>query len=125
MVNKGDFKSKASNTLMHGRSNARNQVTHMIKNAKRNYFKLSFQESKGNPRSIWKLIKSLTGNKVPRQPIYFKTTGDKIISSAIDIANNFNHYFTTVSDVIKDNFGFINIIPNFDKLTQYELVEDI
>jgi hypothetical protein len=56
---------------------------------------------------------------VTRQPNYFKTAGDKIISSATDITNHFNYYFTTVSDVIKDSFGFINITPNFDKLTQY------
>ena len=47
------------------------------------------------------------------------TAGDKIISSATDIANHFSYYFTTVSDVIKDSFSFINITPNFDILTQY------
>lgn len=59
---------------------ARNQATNMIIRAKRNYFKASFQNSKGNSKSIWKLIRSLGGDRPTRQSEFFKVTEEDISS---------------------------------------------
>ena len=59
---------------------ARNQATNMIIRAKRNYFKASFQNSKGNSKSIWKLIRSLGGDRPTRQSEFLKVTEEDISS---------------------------------------------
>ena len=97
---------------------ARNQATNMITRAKRNYFKASFQNSKGNSKSIWKLIRSLGGDKPTRQPEFLKVTKEKIISTAADIADYFNLHFTTVADKAKRSLLTTNGC-NLDKLKQF------
>ena len=99
-------------------SGARNQATNMITRAKRNYFKASFQNSKGNSKSIWKLIRSLGGDKPTRQPEFLKVTKEKIISTAADIADYFNLHFTTVADKAKRSLLTTNGC-NLDKLKQF------
>ena len=93
----------------------RNQATNMITRAKRNFFKASFQNSKGNSKSIWKLIRSLGGGRPMRQLEFLKFTEEKIISAAAYVADYFNLHFTTVADKVKQSLLTVNGC-NLDKL---------
>ena len=42
---------------------ARCKVTDMIKHSKRKFIQESIDENQGNPKGIWKVLKSLSGNK--------------------------------------------------------------
>ena len=87
----------------------RNQATNMIMRAKRNYFKTSFQNSKGNSKSIWKLIRSLGEEKPTRQPESLKVTEEEMISTASDIADYLNLHFTTVANKEKQSLLTTNV----------------
>lgn len=90
----------------------------MIENAKRNYFKSSFKDMKGDSRSIWKLIKSLANNKSTRQPEFLTVATEKVISTATEMADFLNLHFTTIANKITQTLPVINDI-SFDKLSQF------
>ena len=43
----------------------------MIEKAKKDYFKTTIKENKGDSKTIWKLMKSLGGGNTNREPIFF------------------------------------------------------
>ena len=92
----------------------------MIEKAKRNYFKSSIQNNKGNVKSIWKLIKSLGGNNKPsRLPEFLIGECNKVLRNSCElIAEAFNIHFTSIASKIKSSLSAIN---NFDlsKLKQF------
>ena len=93
---------------------ARYQATNMIMRVKRKYFKTSFQNRNGNFKSIWKLIKSLGGDKPTRQQESLKVTEEEIISTAADI----NLHFTTVANKAKQSLLTTNVC-NLNKPKQF------
>ena len=90
----------------------------MIEKAKRNYFKSSIQNNKGNVKRIWKLIKSLGGNNKPSRLPEFLIGECKVLRNSCEIAEAFNIHFTSIASKIKSSLSPIN---NFDlsKLKQF------
>ena len=98
---------------------ARNLASNMIEKAKRNYFKSSLQNNKGNVNCIWKLIKSLGGNNKPSHlPEFLIGECNKVLRNSCEIAEAFNIHFTSLASKIKSSLSPIN---NFDlsKLNQF------
>lgn len=76
---------------------ARNSTVNKIKSAKRKYFLKTFKDNKGDPKTVWKLIKSLGGNVSQRQPISL-SLGNKQTTDHSTMADLFNTHFTTVTN---------------------------
>ena len=91
---------------------ARNLASNMIEKAKRNYFKSSIQNNKGN-------VKSIRGNNKPsRLPEFLIDECNKVLRNSCEIAEAFNIHFTSIASKIKSSLSPIN---NFDlsKLKQF------
>ena len=70
---------------------ARCKATNLIRKTKRNYFCDKIDENKGNPKGIWKAIRSLTGTGKSQVNGQVKSTtghiGDEIIADKSLIVN--------------------------------------
>ena len=97
---------------------ARNRASIMSEKAKRNYFKSSFTDTKGDSRSVWKLTKSLAINDSMCQAEFIAVAPRKVISAAVETAGYFNFHFTTIANKITQTLPAINDI-NFDKLCPF------
>lgn len=101
---------------------ARNSVVSKIEQSKRTYFKTSFRENKGNPKTVWKFLKSLgshsTGPNKP--PISLSDENNIDIRDAKHIANIFNGHFTSIASKLKTSMNLLNI-PNLSKLKTFIL----
>ena len=79
---------------------ARNKVTRLLRNAKRNYFHNAITKNKGDSKAIWHLLRNVQSNntntKSQHSPNLVMVQGKKF-ESAEEIANAFNDFFTSVS----------------------------
>ena len=81
---------------------ARNLVTSSIEKAKRTFFKSSIKNSRDDPKSMWKHIKSLTGRKAAQQPTSLQDQNYGIIlDTPTGIAEYFYLHFISVARKIK------------------------
>lgn len=70
---------------------ARNQATNMIKSAKSKFYKGCFENSKDNPRKIWKTIKSLMGS-----------SAKNVLHGCNATVDDFNRHFTSIADRLRE-----------------------
>ena len=76
---------------------ARCKATNLIRKTKRNYFCDKIDENKGNPKGIWKAIRSLTGTGKSQVNINELVIGDETITDKSLIVNELNKYFTNIT----------------------------
>ena len=82
------------NTELHWREYrlARNQVVHLIRKAKRDFYHNSINCNLDNPKNLWKIIRNLAPSQCSNLPSHLLVDGI-IYDSHIDIANLFNAHF--------------------------------
>ena len=81
----------------------KNNLTDLIKTAKKNYLNRKFNQEKNNIIGTWKLINSLLSKtKSKTNPSYFVHNGVKINDDG-DIANAFNDYLVNIGNSIASN----------------------
>ena len=71
--------------------------------SKRSFFREKIDENKGNPKGVWKALKSLSGTSKPRVRINEITTENEAVSDESVIANELNEYFVNILEQIGNN----------------------
>lgn len=79
----------------------KNEITHLTRSGKKEYYKKYFAENKDNLQKIWKGIKEIINIKSKNfnYPTCLQD-GDVNITDPITISNSFNEYFTSIADKI-------------------------
>ena len=79
----------------------KNEVTHLLRSSKKEFYKKYFTENKNNLQKVWKGIKEIINIKSKNfdHPTSLQI-GDVNITDPIAISNCFNDYFTSVADKI-------------------------
>ena len=83
----------------------KNKLTHIIRIAKKNYFKEKFDMHRNNGKKTWETISEILKNKNKKTKVTdtFITSNGVPCTDNTDIANNFNIYFTTVGNTLAVN----------------------
>ena len=81
----------------------KNEVTHLLRSSKKDFYKKYFTENKNNIQKVWKGIKEIINIKSKNfdYPTCLQD-GDVNITNPIAISNSFNDYFTSIADTILD-----------------------
>ena len=79
----------------------KNEVTHLLRSGKKEYYKKYFSDNKNNIQKIWKGIKEIINIKSKNfdHPTCLQI-GDANITDPTAICNSFNDYFTSIADNI-------------------------
>ena len=79
----------------------KNEVTHLTRSGKKEYYKKYFNKNKDNIQKIWKGIKEIINIKSKNYdyPTCLQD-GDVNITDPIAISYSFNNYFTSIADKI-------------------------
>lgn len=82
----------------------RNMIVTLCRQSKVNYYKRFFNQYSNNMRKTWDGIRSIVCTKPFRCPTPSSIRiGDTLITDPLDIANNFNNFFTSIADSIRDS----------------------
>ena len=83
----------------------KNKLTHLIRIAKKNYFKEKFDMHRNNGEKNWETIGEILKNKNRKTTVTdtFITSNGKTCTDKTETANNFNKYFTTVGNTLAAN----------------------
>ena len=77
---------------------AKNKVTVVIR-SKKNYFHLSFQENRNDPKKLWSTIRNLTGKNIAANGPSFLEENSKQIRDRAEIAEIFNNHFSNLAKI--------------------------
>ena len=79
----------------------KNEITHLTRSGKKEYYKKYFTTNKNNIQKIWKGIKEIINIKSKNYgyPTCLKSD-DGTITDPVAISNSFNDYFTSIADKI-------------------------
>ena len=81
----------------------KNKLTHIIRIAKKIYFKEKFDMHRNNGKKTWETISEIPKNKKTVVTDTFITSDGVPCTDSTDIANNFNIYFTTIGNTLAAN----------------------
>ena len=93
---------------------ARNQVVHLIRKAKRDFYHNSINCDLDNPKNVWKIIRNLAPSQCSNLSSHPLVDGI-IYDSPIDIANLFNAHFVNIASSVVLNKN-TSTTPNWDYL---------
>ena len=98
----------------------KNKLTHIIRIAKKHYFKEKIDVHRNNGKKTWETIGQILKNKNRKTTVTdtFITSNGIPCTDNTDIANNFNTYFTTIGNTLAANLG----LPQTDNYPM-ELIE--
>ncbi|MCP4484330.1 MAG: reverse transcriptase family protein [Flavobacteriaceae bacterium] len=96
------FKDSNSSPALKAYKQFRNRVVNEIRQSKKNYYQEYFHENKSNMKMLWKGIKNIISLKPKTCDAFSHLVSDdgSKISEPVNIANEFNEYFTKVADEI-------------------------
>ena len=95
---------------------ARNSVVHVIRNAKRAFYRDAIKSNLDNPKNLWKIIRNITPSKCSNLPSHLSVDG-KIVSNNTEIANLFNQHFANITSSV--DLGDAPVCPNWDYFTNF------
>ena len=78
-------------------------TTNLLRKTKRNSFREKIDENKGNPKGVWKALKSLSGTSKPRVCINEITTENEVVNDKAVVANELNEYFINILEQTGNN----------------------
>ena len=84
-------------------THAKVQTANLLRKTKRRFFREKIDENKGNPKGVWKALKSLSWTSKPRVRINEITTENEVVSDESVIANELNEYFVNILEQIGNN----------------------
>ena len=107
------------NTELHWREYrlARNQVVHLIRKAKRDFYRNYINCNLDNPKNLWKIIRNLAPSQCSNLPSHLLVDGI-IYDSHIDIANLFNAHFVNIASSVVPNKN-ASTTPNWGYLKDF------
>lgn len=94
---------------------ARNKVVHLIRNAKRSFYRDSINKNLDNPKNLWRIIRSLAPSKCSNLPSHLTIDGKNYYDYR-EIANLFNEHFVNISSSVALNKASF---PNYDLISQF------
>ncbi|XP_068697561.1 uncharacterized protein [Montipora foliosa] len=75
---------------------ARNKVVHMIRSAKRVFYRNAIKSNLDNPKNLWRIIRNISPAKCSNLPGHLSVNGH-IVSDNTEIANQFNDHFANIT----------------------------
>lgn len=82
----------------------RNKASSVTRSTKRDYYYLAFEESRNNPKTIWKTIKTLTGTKKKVNEVRNLNNNCVVRNDSTEMANKFNLHFSTIANKLRSVF---------------------
>ncbi|CAH3017689.1 unnamed protein product [Porites evermanni] len=95
---------------------ARNRVVHLIRYAKRSFYRNSINNNLENPKNLWRIIRSLAPSKCSKLPDHLTIDGMSY-HDYYDIANFFNEHFANISSSVQLNHA--SDPPNWERIAYY------
>lgn len=95
---------------------ARNRVVHLIRYAKRSFYRNSINNNLKNPKNLWRIIRSLSPSKCSKLPNHLTIDGMNY-NDYYDIANFFNERFANISSSVQLNHA--SDTPNWEGIAYY------
>lgn len=80
----------------------RNEIVHLIRQSKINYYKTYFNENIRNVKNTWKGINELINHKKQHPSNISLNINEKLISDPKIISIKFNEFFTTIADKVRE-----------------------
>ena len=80
--------------------NFRNLFNKTLRASKKLYFDTNFEKARKNPKKTWDLIREATGSNSNNSKIDKITVDGKTLDNPLDIANEFNNFFTSAGKKI-------------------------
>ena len=76
----------------------RNKIIELIRQSKQTYYQRYFEQNKKDSKTIWQVIHEIICSRKNKNDgnIYAIISDDNIITDPIEIAQNFNNFFTSI-----------------------------
>ena len=95
---------------------ARNKVVHMIRSAKRVFYRNAIKSNLDNPKNLWRIIRNISPAKCSNLPGHLSVNGH-IVSDNTEIANQFNDRFANITSSV--DLGDAPLYPNWDYISEF------
>jgi hypothetical protein len=89
----------------------KNKLTNVIRAAKKTYYTKAFINSQGNMKKTWSVIKNVLSQSKSKNNIKSILINNREVTAEIDMAEEFNTYFTTVAAELESNIPPSDICP--------------
>ena len=97
----------------------KNILTTTIRKAKRDYYRVAFDERRKDVKSTWKLLNKLILYKKPNEKVSSISADGRVTEDPSEIAELFNEYFSTVATTLESAIP----LPNRDPTTNINFNE--
>ena len=126
-----------SESNIQGYKSFRNLFNKILRASKKLYFDNNFEKARKNPKKTWDLIREATGSSSNNSKIDKITVEGKTLDNPLDIANEFNSFFTNAGKKIANEITPTTKLPKsylpndseqkleFSKVSQAEVVNII
>ena len=78
-------------------------VTNLVRKSKRIYFQRSIDDNKGNPKGIWKALKSLTKSQRSTKVTELRREDGTLVTDTSAMANMLNEYFVNIAQELNQS----------------------
>ena len=95
---------------------ARNKVVHMIRSAKRVFYRNAMKSNLDNLKNLWRIIRNISPAKCSNLPGHLSVNGN-IVSDNTEIANQFNDHFANITSSV--DLGDARLYPNSDYISEF------
>jgi hypothetical protein len=94
-------KNKSDTNLYKKYCQERNDVQRSIRQSKKEYLSLKFEENKHDSKKLWSQLKNLGySDKSKEKGNIILNINDTLCYDSLTVANHINHFFTTIADVL-------------------------
>ena len=94
---------------------SRNKVVHMIRSAKRVFYRNAIKSNLDNPQHLWRIIRNISPAKCSNLPGHLS---GHILSDNTEIANQFNDHFANITSSV-DLGDAAPLYPNWDYISEF------
>ena len=92
----------------------RNLIVSLIRRSKKNHYAHYFDIHSKNTRKVWSGVRNLISTQANSECSISITNGDSVTSDPNTVANDFNNFFTTIADSIRDKMP-----PSFNHFSSF------
>ncbi len=104
----------------------RNQVSRLVKKAKRDYLSQKIEDCKNDPKGLWQQLKRLGySNKSKEEGHIVLKINDKIEYDPVTIGNHVNTFFTTIANKLVSKLPHVPSLYTVDSQTFLDFYRDV
>jgi len=89
----------------------KNVLTKLIRRSKSRYYFNKFNACRNNPKATWQTINNIMSRNRSQSTVREIRDGCRVLGEPVDIANNFNSYFSDIATSLDSNIPFVNASP--------------